>query len=347
MAFGVAYVLPVILAGIFAFSAVGKWMDPTGGAHAMRAFGLSPALARLVAGVLPWVEAVLAAVLLVGTGIVFRAAAWTAAALMVAFAVVFSVQILRGRRPPCHCFGALSAEPISWGAVARNLAIAGLGVFIGVNYPRWQGVWVNFYAADRATRFEFVISLALAALLVAMWIRSKTAGNDVRALQEQVAQLEGNLVAMTRVRENAEPEPVPDVAVVRAADDRPFSLTELSQPLSRLVVFVSPSCSQCGAAVQAAVRWQPALAGTVELALVSIDDAPNSRLTYGEEPVELYLDLEHRAFDAVGARGTPAAVLLGANGIIAAGPVHGPALIGDLLRDIGQMLQSGAASGPA
>jgi hypothetical protein len=43
-----------------------------------------------------------------------------AALLLLAFTVVLVVRLVQGRRPPCACFGALSAKPIGWGNVVRN-----------------------------------------------------------------------------------------------------------------------------------------------------------------------------------------------------------------------------------
>jgi thiol-disulfide isomerase/thioredoxin len=52
---------------------------------------------------------------------------WGAAAgllLMLLFAVVISINLLKGRTPECHCFGQLHSRPISWGLVARDAILA-------------------------------------------------------------------------------------------------------------------------------------------------------------------------------------------------------------------------------
>jgi uncharacterized membrane protein YphA (DoxX/SURF4 family) len=48
-----------------------------------------------------------------------------AAALLAAFTALLSVRIAQGRRPPCACFGSLSARPIGWQHLVRNGLLLG------------------------------------------------------------------------------------------------------------------------------------------------------------------------------------------------------------------------------
>ena len=79
----------------------------------------------------PWVELVLGALLVVG--VLRPLVAIVTALLLVAFTVLLCARLARGERPPCACFGRLSTRPISWWSVARNLALIGLAVAVAVS----------------------------------------------------------------------------------------------------------------------------------------------------------------------------------------------------------------------
>ena len=73
---------------------------------------------------LPWVEIGLGAVLI--SGLVRPLAAALAAVLLVLFTVLLAVNLARGRRPPCACFGSRSRQPISAWSLVRNLGLLAL-----------------------------------------------------------------------------------------------------------------------------------------------------------------------------------------------------------------------------
>lgn len=82
----------------------------------------------VVVPVLPWFELVLGAVLVVQVAPVVAAA--VALGLLAAFTALIVRRLAQGRHPPCACFGAWSAKPLGWGHVARNVALAALGVVV-------------------------------------------------------------------------------------------------------------------------------------------------------------------------------------------------------------------------
>lgn len=74
--------------------------------------------------IVPWFEIVLGALLVVQ----FRrpVMASMALGLLVVFTVLIALRLAQGRRPPCACFGAMTAKPIGAGHLIRN------AVFIAV-----------------------------------------------------------------------------------------------------------------------------------------------------------------------------------------------------------------------
>lgn len=80
----------------------------------------------IVVPVLPWVEIVLGAILVmqVAPGV----AAATALVVLAAFTALIIRRLAQGRHPPCACFGAWSAKPLGAGHVVRNAVFMVLGV---------------------------------------------------------------------------------------------------------------------------------------------------------------------------------------------------------------------------
>ena len=85
---------------------------------------------RAVAAVVPFVELVLGALLVVN---VWRRPAAVLAGLLLVGFTVFIVRLLRrGSRAPCACFGSLSRSELGWSAVVRNLVLIALAVVAAV-----------------------------------------------------------------------------------------------------------------------------------------------------------------------------------------------------------------------
>ena len=79
---------------------------------------------RWTTQVLPFVELVVGALLVLGWWP--RVGALAGIALLVAFSSLLTMNLVRGKRPACACFGVRSARPISWLFVARNIVFVGL-----------------------------------------------------------------------------------------------------------------------------------------------------------------------------------------------------------------------------
>lgn len=86
---------------------------------------------RPVALAVPWVEIVVGVA--VAARLVVPLAAIAAIVLLVGFTAVLVWRLRGDERPPCACFGAWSASPLSWWHVVRNAAMLVLCVltFVG------------------------------------------------------------------------------------------------------------------------------------------------------------------------------------------------------------------------
>lgn len=112
--------LAVALGAVLVASAVAKLRRPAASAAALATFGVRTAPARVgVLATLIAVELGLGGAVAAGS----RVAAYMAAAVMAAFAVVVAVVLRRGGAgAPCACFGARAT--VGWRAVARDVVLA-------------------------------------------------------------------------------------------------------------------------------------------------------------------------------------------------------------------------------
>lgn len=119
---GTAYSAALALAALLVVAAVAKLRSPDETRHSFHQLGVPNAeqAARLV----PLPELAAAALL-----VVVPAVGGIAALMLLAFFSTFIVTRLRaGVVAPCACFGAARAQPLSWVALARNVALALLAV---------------------------------------------------------------------------------------------------------------------------------------------------------------------------------------------------------------------------
>lgn len=129
---------------------------------------------RLTA-VLPWLEMAVGMALLVGLWpSVFLAAA---GAMLVAFTVAISINLLRGRRVTCGCRGAQT--PISWQLVGTNAAmitaiIAAEAIWAAPVLPTLAGTQL-LPPADALAVVIALIATALGLRLAGAWSRASAA----------------------------------------------------------------------------------------------------------------------------------------------------------------------------
>jgi uncharacterized membrane protein YphA (DoxX/SURF4 family) len=74
----------------------------------------------------PWVEIVIGALLV--AQVATAAVSIVALIVLQIFTLLIIVNLGRGHRPVCACFGSWSAKPLGWGHVVRNVAFMMLAV---------------------------------------------------------------------------------------------------------------------------------------------------------------------------------------------------------------------------
>lgn len=238
-----------------------------------------------------------------------------AAVVVLLFAVYLALiaRVVAGGEPAtCNCFGSLGSGVVDRWTVVRNtvlVVVAGLSLV---------DLWVNGWAASRLVdALGWVAALAVTAAVTALVVR-EGAGPEVDDLDDVDDYLR---------------LPIPDVPVVEGAGLEPRSLREVAADKAMLLVLLSPGCGPCRQTTGHLSEW-------VE-AIPEVDVRVVSQVSHAQvlqfEPRWDGLVL-HEPGGSVGKvfglHGRPAAVLLGADGLLAGGPVRGYADIVRFVDDI-------------
>src|SRR5919202_5388545 len=118
----------LLLALVFVVAGAAKLADRAGSRQAIVDFGVPAWLAPPLGILLPLAE------LLVAGALIPTASAWGGAlgalALLLLFVAGIGINLARGHKPDCHCFGQLHSAPAGWSTLVRNLLLAALAGFI-------------------------------------------------------------------------------------------------------------------------------------------------------------------------------------------------------------------------
>jgi uncharacterized membrane protein YphA (DoxX/SURF4 family) len=138
------FLMRVVLGGLLLLAGITKLADRAAFRDAMHQYEiLPPAFEAPFAAFVPFAEATLGGLLLVGLGT--TAAAALAVPLLGSFVVAIGVNLARGRDFDCHCFGAVQSDRIGWPVLLRSalLVLIALTVALGTS---------SFGALDGALR---------------------------------------------------------------------------------------------------------------------------------------------------------------------------------------------------
>ncbi len=151
----------LLLAAVFGIAGGAKLVDLTGSRDALQQFGVRDRLVRPLC--LPFAE------LGVAIGLLANASArWAGAGALVllgVFATGIGLNLVRGKRPDCHCFGQLHSIPIGRSTLPRNGVLAGAAGLIVWQGPGLDaGLWLAGLPA--LARLTGVVATVLIGLIV-------------------------------------------------------------------------------------------------------------------------------------------------------------------------------------
>jgi len=269
----------------------------------------------------PIAEIVLAAALLVFGGVLGVLAASAATVLF----AVYLVMVWRAKQSTpdasCACFG--ERKPITTRTLLRNAWLVLMAAFAAVGVgstPPLGGV-----AAVATWLWPWTLGLAAVAVTFVL-VNQPGAPEVVTAAPAGIADEELGEYLRTRT---------PAVPVTRG-DGAVMNLRALSMEKPILLLSVSETCGSCTPVIERADAYRELLPeASVQLLVRSTPEA--SPMASATEPFTLH-DPDGYVRDSLEMPRTPSAVLLGADGLLAGGPVVGHPDIEEFVADIYESL---------
>jgi thiol-disulfide isomerase/thioredoxin/uncharacterized membrane protein YphA (DoxX/SURF4 family) len=302
----------LLLAGVFAVSAVAKLRDRSGSRKAVEDFGVPRALVPAIAFALPLVELACAGLLLAGDAAATVGVAG-ALLLLATFTVAIAANLLSGRQVDCHCFGQLTSGRTSWRTVGRNVALLAVAAV-----PLTQAG--DLLSVPEALAEYSAGELGLGLLLAVLTGAVVALALFCRTLLVQY----GSVLLRLEALEAAAPvrfRPAPDFDLPDLDGGR-GTLAELTaQQRPMLLAFVSPACGICSELLPELADWQAS--GQVTVAVVSDGTADQNREKLDGASLRLLMQEGQEVTEAYGVSGTPAAFLIGNDGLIAGEAAYG------------------------
>jgi thiol-disulfide isomerase/thioredoxin len=316
-----------LLAAVFVVAGLAKLADRAGSRQAVVGFGLPGGLAGPLAIVLPLAE------LATGAALLPAASAWwgavAALSLLLLFVAAISLNLARGRRPACHCFGQLSSAPVGWPTLARNGVLAVIAGFIvwqgrgdpGPSVVGWLRGLAPYQLLGLVSGLVLLGVLVVEGLLLINLLRQN--GRLLVRLETLEARLDTG-VAPGPTEAPAAPEPGLPVGSPAPA----FSLSGLRGEILTLdylralgkptmLVFSDPGCGPCQALLPEIARWQREHAEKLTVALISQGSLKANLAKSAEHGLQhVLLQQDREIGEAYQEAGTPSAVLVRPDGMI-------------------------------
>lgn len=306
---------------------------------------------RSVASLLPALEIVLALVVWVPLVPLQLMVSVVIALLMLSYLAIIARALTWEGTVECSCFGTLASPTVSRATLARNILLSILGV-LGV-IAAGSGQMTLALVQQPLTLLTLggvlLLTVALTALALGGTTPSEPEASSTTATREHSADVEGleDEQEMLDYERTAIP-----AGVLQRPDGKLITLRQLTAQQAALLVFVSEGCGPCERVLDEVPAWIEELSPFLQVRTVLSRPLDQLRERTLERVGEHALhDAQFSAREALGGRGAPGAVLLGADGLLAGGPVSGGSAVIEFVEDIRTQLRGaqdeGELSAPA
>ena len=322
--------LPLTMAGVLLASGVAKLRSPDDLAG-WAALGVprvfrSEWLLRLH----PWGEMAIGVALVLSGGVAGFVVAIATIGLMLAYLWLVVHALRKSENASCSCFG--HQAPITGATVFRNAWLVALATATALV------IWMNPLLGGVVTAvppqgWPWVIAAAVVAATVGVVLWSGAERDEPRI--ERVAHDSAHRLDVSSDETDYIRTRTPAVPVW-LADGTTVNLRKLAMRKAILLVAVSPSCGSCQPVHDRVPAWRELLP-EVDVRLLLMLDPDDGEWTEYSEPQSLH-DPNGYVRGSIADWGTPTAVLLGADGMLAGGPVTGFEAIDDFVGDVYESL---------
>jgi len=319
-----AVLLPLTLAAVLTASAIAKWRRPDDLAG-WTELGVPSVFRReWLLRLHPWGEAALALALVLIGGVPGLLAAFVCMALMAAYLWLVVRAHQASEDASCACFGTrkrITAVTIVRNAWLTLLAVATAGVI-------WMNPVLGGALVAAAPVWAWVVGAAAVALTTALVVWPDTEP----AAEVAAPTIPGEGAATDELDYVRTRTPAVSVTL---ADGTTVNLRRLSMQRPLLLVAVSTTCGLCAPVVERIPQWRELLPEVDIRRLITA--SPDDPYTEHAEPQSLH-DPDGYVRGSIADWATPTAVLLGADGLLAGGPVTGLEAIAQFMDDVYESL---------
>jgi hypothetical protein len=315
---------PLIIAAVLIASAIGKFRHPDDIAGWVE-IGVPRAFQQdWLRRLHPWGELVLGVAVAVLGSILGVIAAVVAVLLMAAYTWLVARTVMRSDDASCACFGA--RRPVTRVTVVRNVWLSLVAIAAAITV--WATPLLGGALVAGVAQWQWLIGLVVAAATAGIILWPEAEGAPEPAAPALVVPTGDDDLDYVRTRIPAVP--------VTAADGTVHNLRTLAARKPMLLLAVSPTCSPCVPVIAKVPEWRELLP-ELDVRMLLRRSPEDSELVELDEPQTLH-DPEGYVAGSIQDWGTPTAVLLGADGLLAGGPVSGPDDIPGFIDDIFESL---------
>ncbi|MGB7962636.1 MAG: MauE/DoxX family redox-associated membrane protein [Propionicimonas sp.] len=336
---------PLLVAGVLLMSGVAKLRHPGSDRDAFEALQVPAFLAApWMMAALPYAEIALALGLLLTQGWVLLGIAALAALLCAGYWVLIARAVVAKRKVSCNCFGQLTTGTVGPWTLARNSVLLLVALLAVADAALLRDVAILRIAALEPGQAWWFAGAVVTAALVALVIYEPpaapvqpvalaapasaalaSAGSGSTALAPAVAAADSDELEYVR-------HPIPEVSLTDA-DGNLVPLRELVRDRAVVLVWLSFTCAACGEVMTRLTGWADWIP-QIEFRPVVADLAMLARRAPELSALGGLSDPGSYVQAVLGESAVPMAVVLGADGLLAGGPVLGLAAISEIVNDI-------------
>jgi peroxiredoxin len=347
-------VVRIILAAVFVLAGAAKVTSLKASRKAVADFGLPHWIADPIGSVLPFAELTVAALLLPVRS------AWIggvgALALFVTFIAAIGVNLTRGRKPECQCFGQIQSKPIGWQTLTRNGVLAALAALVVWAGAAAETSVIDVMAGLSGTQavMSAVVAMVLATIAGQTWLIFHLFKQHGRLLV-RMDELEKYIAAAPATAQRPHDPalqglplgaPAPGFELPTLAGES-LALDNLHEGKPAVLIFSDSNCGPCTALLPEIGRWQREYEDKVRIVLISRGSEKANRAKAKHHGIRSVLvQKDQEVAELFRASGTPAAVLVRADGAIGSRIANGSEAITTLVATaVGGPLPVAATSG--